>query len=264
MNKGKMLTGMAMMASASAATAGTIAVPFAPPVGRTLSYRIEQHRPVEGKVSEFTATRDLRFDRDGEGYALTVTLRAIDTNAPPSGAEPYRAALEPLVGIAIRFRLDAKGQFIGVDDMDGVWAKVQAGVDAIASGAQGDRQRAAKNIQTLFTSLSPEGRLSLLSGEVRPLFLFVASDVEDGAGRGLRTVAGSPLTRPVPVEGVLKLTAQDGDGLKLEENLSGQGVQVAIRYTLSRVTGLVESQERSLIAGGQILVESRSLKSAGS
>jgi hypothetical protein len=262
MSKGKMLTGMAMMASASAATAGTIAIPFAPPLDRTLSYRIEQHRPVEGKVSEFTATRDLRFDRDGEGFGLTVTLRAIDTNAPPSGAEPYRAALEPLVGIAMRFRLDAKGQFIGLDDMDGIWAKVQSGVDAMASGAQGDRQRAAKNIQALFAGLSPEGRLSLLSGEVRPILLFAAGDVEDGAGRGLRTVAGSPLTRPVPVEGVLKLTAQDGDGLKLEENLSGQGVQAAIRYTLSRTSGLVENQDRSLIARGQILVESRSLKAS--
>lgn len=59
------------------AQAEAIAIPFAPPVDRNLTYRIEQHRPVEGKVSRFTATRDLRFDKVADGYILHATLRKI-------------------------------------------------------------------------------------------------------------------------------------------------------------------------------------------
>ncbi|SEI73654.1 hypothetical protein SAMN05518849_101729 [Sphingobium sp. AP50] len=258
----KMVFALASLAIAAPATAGTVVIPFAPPVDHALVYRIEQHRPIAGKVSAFTATRDLRFERTGEGYSVTVTLRAIDTDAATAGAVPYRAALEPLVGIAMRFRLNDAGKIVAVDDLDAVWAKVQAGVDSMLVSGDSDRQRAAKNVQALFASLSPEGRLALLAGELQPLFLFAASDVEDGAGRGVRTVAGSPLVRPVPVEGALTLAKQDGNGLDLEEKLAGEGVQVAIRYHLSRVTGLVENQERSLIAGGQPLVESRSLTPA--
>lgn len=247
------------MLVASPAWAEPIVLPFAPPIDQALTYRIEQHRPVAGKVSAFTAIRDLRFDRAGDGYGLSVTLRSIDTDAPAAGAEPYRAALEPLVGITMRFRLDGRGQVVALDDMDAVWGRVQAGLKAMLTGPEGDRQRAAKNVQALFDGLSPEGRLALLAGEIRPLFLFAAGEVEDGAGRGLRTVAGSPLGRPVPVEGSVVVAGQQADALDLKEILSGQGVQVAIRYHLSRTTGLVENQERSLIVGGQALVESRSL-----
>jgi hypothetical protein len=258
----KAIAAMALIAFAQPTLAETIAIPFAPPVDRSLLYKIEQHRPIVGKVSAFASTRTLRFERAGEGYALTVALQAIDTDAPASGAAPYRAALEPLVGIVMRFRLDTHGKIVALDDQDAVWAKVQAAVDRIATGGDKDRQRAAQNVQALFASLPPEGRLSLLAGELQPLFLFAGGDVAGGAGRGVRSVAGSPLVRPVPVEGALTVSRQDGDAVNLDEKLAGEGVQVSIRYRLSRVTGLVEHQERSLIAGGQPLVESRSLTPA--
>ncbi|WP_311268552.1 hypothetical protein [Sphingobium sp. WCS2017Hpa-17] len=259
-----MRTLLAIFAAALAqpVAAQTIAIPFAPPIDRALTYRIEQHRPVAGKVSAFTATRELRFERAGEGYALTVTLRAIDTDAAASGAQPYRSALGPLVGIPMRFRLDGQGKVVALDDEDAIWTKVRAGVDAVAAEPGSERQQAAQKVRALFDGLSVEGRLSLLSGELRPLFLFAGSDVAGGAGRGLRSVAGSPLVRPVPVEGTLMLASQNGDMLDLDEKLAGDGVQVSIKYRLSRATGLVESQERSLIAGGQPLVESRTLTPA--
>ncbi|QGP81333.1 hypothetical protein GL174_17885 [Sphingobium sp. CAP-1] len=252
---------VALVAFAQPALAESIAIPFAPPVGRTLRYHIEQHRPVGDRISSFSATRDLRFEKAGDGYVLAATLRAIDSDAPASGAESYRAALGPLVGIEMRFRLDGHGRIVAVDDRDAVWAKVLAGVDTMLAGFAPDseRHRAAQRVQALFASLSPEGRLALLAGEFQPLFLFSGSSVEDGAGRGLRTMAGSPLGRPVPVEGTLTVAAQAGDGLDLDEKLAGDGVQVTIRYHLSRVTGLVESQARNLAVGTQALTESRSL-----
>lgn len=245
------------------AAAQSIAIPFAPPVGRTLVYQIDQHRPVAGTVRRFSATRDLRFERTSDGYSLLATLRAIDSDAPPQGAEPYRAALTPLIGVDLRFTVDRRGRIVGLDDMDGVWRAVQAGIAEMLAQFAPDtpRHKATTKVQALLDSLSPEGRLALLAGEYQPLFLFAGSQVEGGAGRGLRTVAGSPLGRPVPVEGTLRVTGQPDDALDLEENLTGEGVQVAITYRLSRSSGLVEAQTRNLAVGTLALTESRTLLS---
>ncbi|MGB3928524.1 MAG: hypothetical protein WBL20_06140, partial [Sphingobium sp.] len=113
-----------------------------------------------------------------------------------------------------------------------------------------------------FAALAPEARLALLAGEFQPLFLFAGVSVEDGAGRQLRTQAGSPLGRPVPVEGAVRLAGRNGEVLDLAEDLQGEGVTVAIRYRLSRTSGLVESQTRNLSVGGDTLTEHRTLMPA--
>lgn len=251
----------AFVALGQPAAAQGIAIPFAPPTDRALIYRIEQHRPVEGATRMFSATRDMRFERAGEGYILQVTLRDIDSDAPAAGAEPYRAALTPLVGVVLRFRLNGQGRIVDLEDIDAVWAKAQAGIDAMLANFAPDtpRHKAAANVKALFASLSPDGRLALLAGEVQPLFLFAGSSVAGGEGRGLRTVAGSPLGRPVPVEGTLRVVGQPADALDLEEKLAGAGVQVGIHYRLSHTSGLVETQQRSLAVGSLALTESRML-----
>ncbi|MEC3910438.1 hypothetical protein U5A82_08075 [Sphingobium sp. CR2-8] len=258
------LIAVALVALAQPAAAQSIAIPFAPPVDRPLVYRIEQHRPVEGATRRFSATRDLRFEKAGDGYSLAATLRDIDSDAPPAGSEPYRAALGPMVGLTLRFRLNGQGRIIGLDDQDAAWGVVQAGVDAMLATFAPDtpRHKAAAKVQALFASLSPEGRLALLAGEIQPLFLFAGSGVEGGEGRGLRTVAGSPLGRPVPVEGTLRVVGQSTQGVDLAEKLAGEGVQVGIDYHLSRITGLVETQRRSLALGSLALTEIRTLTPA--
>lgn len=252
---------VAFVALAQPAAGQGIAIPFAPPVDRALVYRIEQHRPVEGATRLFSATRDLRFEHAGEGYILHATLRDIDSDAPATGAESYRAALTPLVGVAVSYRLDGQGHIVGIDNLDAAWGAVQSRVDAMLAqfGPDTPRHKAAANVQALFASLSPEGRLSLLAGEIQPIFLFAGSDVEGGEGRGLRTVAGSPLGRPVPVEGTVRVTGEPTGALDLEEKLTGEGVQVTIAYHLSRSTGLVEAQQRSLAVRSLALTEKRTL-----
>ena len=258
------LVAAALIAFSQPAAAQDIAIPFSPPIDRALVYQIEQRRPVDGATRRFSATRDLRFERAGDGYILEATLRAIETDAPAAGAEPYRAALTPLVGVVLRFRLDGQGHIVSLDTMNDAWGKVQASLSAMLTQFAPDtpRHKAAAKVQALFDSLSPEGRLGLLAGEMQPLFLFSGSSVAGGEGRGLRTVAGSPLGRPVPVEGMLRVVAQPTDALDLEETLAGTGVQVAIRYRLSRISGLVETQQRSLAVGSLALTESRTLTPA--
>lgn len=253
-----------LISIASPAAAESLAIPFAPPIDRALTYRIEQHRPVDGKSARFASVRDLRFAREGDGYVLIATLRTIDSDAAENRAAPYRAAMGPLIGLELRFRMDAQGRIVDLDNAEAVWTKVRAGVDSMLAGfpPDSDRYRAATNVQALFAALAPEARLALLAGEFQPLFLFAGVTVEDGAGRQLRTQAGSPLGRPVPVEGAVRLEAQNGDALDLAEDLKGEGVTVAIRYRLSRASGLVENQTRNLTVGGDTLTENRTLTPA--
>ncbi len=250
-----------MVALASPAAAEMIAIPFAPPLGKTLTYRIVQHRPVGGKPSSFTAERDLRFERDGAGYLLRCTLKTIDSDAPDEGAAAFRAAMTPLTGIAMTFRVDAGGKITGLDNLDGIWQSVERRQKAMQDGLKdGPRKKAATAIGALFASLSPEARLALLAGELQPLFLFAGSQVEAGrAGRGVKTVAGSPLGRPVPVEGVLRVTGQADGAVDLQEDLTGTGIALSMKYRVSRATGLVEGQDRALAVGSQSLAENRAL-----
>lgn len=250
---------------AQPAAAEKVAIPFVPPVGRDLVYRIEQDRTVDGQKSRFSATRRLRFERAGEGYVLRATLRKIDSDAPSAVTESFRAALTPLIDVEMAFRLDARGRIIALDDIDNVWAVVSQGQERMLEGFDpgSPRHRAASAVKALFTGLSAEGRLALLAGEYLPLFLFAGGDVEDGAaGRGVRTMAGSPLGRPVNVEGVLRMEDRQGEKVLLEERLAGDGVQVAVRYGLSTRSGLVEEQTRELTLGPRALTETRDLREA--
>lgn len=244
------------------AAAETIAIPFAPPLDRTLTYRIVQHRPVGDRPSSFSAIRELRFERDGAGYILHCTLKSVDSDAPEEGAASFRAAMTPLTDIAMDFRVDGNGKIIGLDDLDAIWQAVERGQKAMQDGLKdGPRKKAAIAVAALFASLSPEARLALLAGELQPLFLFAGSQVESGpAGRGVRTVAGSPLGRPVSVEGVLRVTGQDKDRINLAENLSGANIVLSMRYRVSRTTGLVEGQDRALAVDDRSLTENRVLE----
>ncbi|MBH2000492.1 MAG: hypothetical protein I8H96_15345 [Sphingomonadaceae bacterium] len=250
---------------ASPAGAETIAIPFAPRLNEELIYRIEQHRSLEGRDSHFTATRTLRFEKMADGYRLHATLRSLDVDAAPAAAEPYRVALTPLIGVDLQFRLDDRGKIVALDNMENVWAAVQTGLAKLMNGFAADTpsHRAALAVQALFSGLSLEGRLALLAGEYQPLFLFAGDGVEDGPGRGVRTVAGSPLGRPVPVEGLLRLDRREGGDLLLDEVLAGNGVQLTMRYRLSTTTGLVEEQSRNLNVGGRKLSETRDLRDSG-
>ncbi len=258
-----LLAGLAFLLAIAAqpASAQAIQIGFAPPVDRTYDYRIEQHRPVEGRVTRFTATRTIRFERAADGYALHMMLRTLDSDAPGEGAAAWRAALEPLVGIDLAFHLDGTGKIVALENSEAVAQAIEAALQkAIAAAAEGSPgQRGARNVLTLFSGLSPEGRQALLSGELQPMLLFANSSIDATAGKGLRTMAGAPLVRPVPVEGLLRVTAQTGDALTLEEKLAGEGTQVTILYHLSRASGLVETQERSLAAGALALTENRTL-----
>ncbi|WP_183954336.1 hypothetical protein [Sphingobium fontiphilum] len=253
-----------LCAAAVPARAGTIAIGFAPPVGQDLLYHIEQLRPIAGEERRFVSDRRLRFERAGDGYILHMTLTRIDSDAPPDMAASYMAALSPLLDVTHDFRVDRSGRITALDNLDAVWSKARAGLDRMAAREKPDSApwRAARNVLALFDALSPDARIDLLAGEVRPMLLFAGAVVEDGAGRGVSTVAGAPLGRPAPVRGSVAVMGRDGDALDISENLAGEGVSVAMRYRVSARTGLIERQDRALKLGTVELRERRTITSA--
>lgn len=243
------------------AFAETVTIGFAPPVGVSMLYRIEQVRPMDGRECRFVAERELRFEREGDAYILHATLRRIDADAAPAAADAYRVALSPLLDVEQRFRVDAAGRIVALDNIDAVWAAAEAGLARMVAGFGADtpKHRAAQRVLTLFAGLTAEGRLALLAGELKPLLLFAGTPLVDGDGRGVETVAGSPLGRPVAVRGQVTIAERVGERLTVEEKLTGEGIGVDIQYRLSSVTGLVEEQSRRLTMGAQWLAETRSL-----
>jgi hypothetical protein len=246
---------------AAPAAAETVQVGFAPPTGKAMLYHMEQKRSTQGREARLSADRVLRFEKAGAGYVLHVVLRGFEAEGPEEVAEPFRAAMTPLEGVEQVFRLDAGGRIVSVDNMDALWSAAGKGVDEMLARFPADsaRHKAALRIQALFESLSEDARVELLAGELKPLLMFADTPVVDGAGRGLRSMAGSPLGRPVPVEGQVAMTKRAGDKLTLDEALAGQGVAVAIRYRASAASGLVEEQQRQLSVGDRQLAEIRTL-----
>lgn len=259
-----LLPAMLLCAAAVPVRAETITIGFAPPVGLDLLYHIEQVRPIAGEDRRFVSDRRLRFERAGDGYILHMTLTRIDSDAPSDMAAAYMAALSPLLEVTHDFRLDSAGRIAALDNLDAVWSAARAGLDRMAAREKPDsaRARAVRNVLALFDALSPDARIDLLAGEVRPMLLFASAVVEDGAGRGVSTVAGAPLGRPVPVRGSVAVTGREGDALDISENLAGEGVNVAMRYRVSAHTGLIERQDRTLKLGAVELRERRTIAPA--
>lgn len=254
---------LAIVAPAAAETDGAaVTIGFAPPLGSPFLYHIEQTRVIEGSESRFVSERLLRFDKVADGYSLVVTLQHVESNAPPAAAEPFRAALLPLVGIEHRFLLGADGEVKGLEDAATIQARMTEGLRQMQAAFPKDspRHRAATNILALLSGLSAEGQFALLSGEVRPLFVFANGLVLGGQGRGLRSMAGSPLGPPVPVEGRVVLAAREGDMLSIKEQLAGEGATVRIDYRVGQVSGLVLEQARTLAFQGRSLTETRTLR----
>lgn len=249
-------------AAAAAADGQAVAIGFAPPLGAPYLYRIEQTRTVEGRESRFVSERLLRFEKAADGYTLFVTLQRVDTDAPPAAAEPFRAALLPLVGVEHRFHLDGGGEVKTLEDAATIRTRMADALRQMQAAFPKDspRHRAATNILTLLSGLSAEGQLALLSGEVRPLFVFAHGIVLRGQGRGLKSMAGSPLGRPVPVEGRVTLTAQEGDMLSIDEQLAGEGATVRVQYQVDRANGLVVKQSRTLKLQERSQIERRTLE----
>ncbi len=147
-----------LVAVACVATPGTgiaqaspKAIRFAPPLDRTLVYRVVQYVGTGKTQRRFESVRHLRFAPDGGGYRLTVTLRDVTGEGPRPAMARYRAALAPLIGVTQQMRIDRNGRIIAIDNMPDVWAAFMQGQRALltASGGNAATRTAIDHIASL-------------------------------------------------------------------------------------------------------------------
>ncbi len=230
-----------LVAVACVATPGTgiaqaspTAIRFAPPLDRTLAYRVVQYVGTGKTQRRFESVRHLRFAPDGGGYRLTVTLRDVTGEGPPPAMARYRAALAPLIGVTQQMRIDRNGRIIAIDNMPDVWAAFMQGQRALLAVSGGNA--ATRTAIDHIASLDAADRLAVLAGDVQPLMLFAS-------GTTLPTMRGGDEGDP----GTLLFSEQD------EAN------GIAARYTVQHSTGLVLSAERDVRQPARTLREKRLL-----
>lgn len=210
------------------------AIRFAPPLDRTLAYRVVQYVGTGKTQRRFESVRHLRFAPYEGGYRLTVTLRDVTGEGPPTAMARYRAALTPLIGVAQHMRVDRNGRIIAIDNMPDVWAAFMQGQQALLAASE--RNAATRTAVDHIASLDAADRLAVLAGDVQPLMLFAS-------GTALPSMR--------------KKKDSDPGTILFSEEVEANGV--AARYTVEQATGLVVSAERDVVQPSRTLHEKRLL-----
>lgn len=123
-------------APAGAATGEAITIPFAPPIGTPLAYRLRFERKRASGDSVFEVEQRLTFSRAESGYALTLEQVAIDVQGQRLDLSDRR--MLDAVPLALRIfllpvvvELDATGEMVRMRD----WPAMQAGLQGMPEAA---------------------------------------------------------------------------------------------------------------------------------
>lgn len=156
---------------------------FAPPTDRPMLYRITSRRPSrDGSMISFTQVYALQWQRVGRGYLLAARLDRLESDARPELVRAFTQMMQPLIGETLTYAVSADGRQIDSADVEGLWQRVLARVQADA--AQADRPE-AKQAAQMIAALTPEQREQIATSDIRAL---VASGTTPPVGADVRTV----------------------------------------------------------------------------
>lgn len=148
-----------------------LALLFAPPLDHPLRYEtVETQAPAGGAVPKrFVLEQEVRFARDGDGYALTLRSTGFRSEAPLADRLSMEAAVRPTIGVPLVLRLAADGTATGVIDGVRNWNAVIAGIRATAAlpGAPAGRRTAAEAVAA-FTPERRDAQLLAAADDIVP------------------------------------------------------------------------------------------------
>lgn len=234
------------------AAAVTTRFSFAPPVDRSMTYRVTTRRiGRDGSLVTFSLVYALRWQRVGRGYQLLAVLERIDSDARPELTRALTLMLEPLVGEEMAYLVAPDGGRIDLVDPDGLWARVTARVGAM--GAEAGRPE-AKQLAALVAALPVADRDRLAAADIRALL--------------------APANPAIPVsaqaEGASVSVRHDGmyqTFAKVERDSAAVGanarpLEIDNLWTVDTATGLVVREQRQswiveAAGDGRTLVEER-------
>ena len=153
--------------AAQPAQAQVVEIPFAPPVGRTLRYRLGREATRDGRPQRSEATFAIVFRRSGPDYVMSVRTEMPAGVPPPSG----ESAIGQLLRRPMEFRVTSDGEIAEMLDMDAIWEATQRVLEQeVGRGplAPGGREGIERFIRQM-RALPPEAQLELFSRNVAPI-----------------------------------------------------------------------------------------------
>jgi hypothetical protein len=196
-------------APAPPTAARTVSIPFAPPLGRTLNYRLTSTETRGGQAQTMTLDMRVVFRRDGAGYVISATY-----NLPPGIPRSH-----PMVAVLLRpleLRLDADGEIVGMVDEPAYWAAIDGITDDIirSLGADPRGAEAVRNMFRAMRAMPDEERLALVARNVIPLFEYAGFEMEVGETRQGISDTESPFG-PITQEFAVTLESAEGDTARM-------------------------------------------------
>lgn len=189
---------------AIAVAAAIQAAPFAPPEQRDLRYTIEQVQTDAAGERRFATIRTVRFERQADGWIATVTTLSVDGTGGDRSGAMFETAMRGLVGRAVRFRLDAAGRIVGIEDRAAV---IDALVSGIVASASGQRQQAlASQLTAPLRAMPAEAQVSMLETMLTPI---LAPGAAPHPVRAASQPGRPPAAAGAPLEGTVVTVADD-------------------------------------------------------
>lgn len=223
---------------------------FAPPLDRTFTVEIEQARSVAQVRGVYRSSRAVRFQRDLDGMVAVLTVGPVD-QAAASGADSdlFERAMAALAGQTMRFRLDARGAAIGLDELDAHWRRLVETIARVSPDGGGERYAAP------LRGFPPAARLKFLASMLDPILPDPAA--HPPGERPVQVAARAPSGAALQLRGRERV-ARRGDGTMLVSvDATGDdgraGVTLRRRDVLDPATGLRISHEehrRTALLGG--------------
>lgn len=225
---------------------------FAPPVGRSMTYRVTTRRiGREGSLINFSLVYALQWQRIGRGYQLEAVLERIDSDARPEVTRALSLMLEPLVGEAMAYLVAPDGSRIDLVDPDGLWERVTARIEA--AGVKGGRSE-ARQLAQLIAALPAAERDRMATADIRALVAPSNKAIPVAAPAGGASVS-------IMHDGALQTIA------KVERDPApvagtAQPLETDNLWTVDTATGLVMREQRQswivdADSDGRTLVEER-------
>jgi hypothetical protein len=229
---------LAPLAPAAAQEPGeTVAIPFAPPVGQKLTYRLVRTTSEEGAGTKRGETRmQVGFRRAGTGFILDATLLA-DNLPPEIAAYPAFAALT----LPMSFRVSPDGEITGIEDEARYWAAYEQLVRKTQQPGEAPAGRAVEVLR----ALPAENRLAMLSMNVAPLLALSASEFPLGETLEGEQDGMSPVGLvPQQVRVTLERVAGGRAHITSVTTTSAAAFEAAVRNFIDRAKGVPLGDEK--------------------
>lgn len=239
-----------------AEAAETLKIPFAPPLGQKLHYRLTGSEPdADPAKPKPSIGMTVEFARTGEHYVMAVAFEV------PGAADVASEPLAVLLTTPMRYRVDGDGVIVGFEDEDAYWAGFETTMTSLERQPGRPDSAAIRGGIASIRALPLEERLSRMSKRIAPLIAMSASEfplgieleLEEGAEPGetasiLAARSGSnratiSLVNTASAE-ALQATAAARGGNSSEEG--PVAAETREEYEVSLVTGVTERYRKTI------------------